>query len=204
MKEHLRYSLQVLSHLKFLVAVAPIAACCCSSRGTQNPSGLSAAQSSTRFDINSLIGKSRSDIEKVLGKPDKAGVDSGTGADRCQYKLAKTRGVRVLYAARGSGLPKTECTEIDVSFERGTTWQVAAKALGLDPSKLKSAQLNNIPSQFQLVGDPFKGWDVFFSDTNARYPGGSEFINDDGGLPLIQFEPRSINDPLPDTVGGDR
>lgn len=151
--------------------------------------------------IGNLLGKSRAVVEKALGKPEKSGTSEEDGYDWARYKLAGTKGVEVLYFATGDGLPKTESGNFEVSFDKDATWQSAAKALGLKVATLKAVPLKNILSLSQLVGDPYKGWNVFFGGMNARYPGGDgpgELINDNGGLPMIQFEGRSINDDLPD------
>ncbi len=150
--------------------------------------------------IGNLLGKNRADIEKSLGKPEKSG-SSEDGYDWAKYKLAKTRRVEVIYFATGGGLPKTSASQFTVSFEKDVTWQKAAEILGMKPTKLKAKPLKNIPALSQLIGDPYKGWNVYFSGANARYPaetGLGELINSDGGFPTIQFESRSINDDSPD------
>ncbi len=153
------------------------------------------------LDFTKILGKTRTEVEAVLGVPDKSGASEDGGYDWAHYKLANTRGIRAIYYATGGGLPKTQSGNFDVSFEKGTSWKKAAEILGMKTDKLKAVPLSNIPSMAQLVLDPYKNWNVYYAGNGARYPGENgpgELINEDQGLPLIQFEARSINDDSPD------
>lgn len=151
------------------------------------------------LDFTKILGKTRTEVEAVLGTPEKSGSSEEGGYDWAGYKLANSRGIKVLYYARGGGLPKTQSSNFEVSFEKGTLWKKAAQILGMKPTLLKPVPLSNILSMAQLVGDPFKGWNVYYTGNGARYPGDKgELNNEDQGLPMIQFEARSINDDSPD------
>ena len=147
-------------------------------------------------DVGKLLGKSRTEIEKALGKPVKS--EDVNGFDCLVFNAPDTKGIAAFFAARGEGLSKEILAFIEVSFDEKVKWQSAAETLGMKPAKLKPTPLSNIPQLMQLVGEPYKGWNVYFSRSKAKYPGGEEFINTNGGLPMIQYEARSINDDAPD------
>lgn len=145
--------------------------------------------------ILKILGQAPAKFEALLGKPTKT-LTTEDGVDFVYYKVAGTEGVRaILQVSQNQAM----MGDVYVSFPKGTTWEKAAEAVGLKPASLKPRPLSNIPALKQLVGDPIKHWNVYFSEEGAKYSGANgTLINEDRGLPMIQFEQRSINDDSPD------
>ena len=148
------------------------------------------------YEVGKLLGKSQADIQKVLGPAVKTGTSEGSGLPWCDYKLQGTEGIKVYYAARGGGLPQTMSVGFEVSFRKDIKWQEAAELIGIKPEKMKLT--SPYPWMSQIVKDPYKNWNVYFAALNAHYPttpgSPAQLVNSNGGLPMISFEGRELND----------
>ncbi len=148
--------------------------------GNTKPSGV--------VKIVSVIGKPMTSIEATLGKPQRSGKDTeGAMMDWSVYSVSGTQGVLVRYSGK-------QAAQYEVSFAQTVTWQAAVNALGLDAAKLKPGAMPNIPGMTKLSGHTFKDWNLYFTVAGAHYPNGGKLINTNQGLPMIEFEQKSLNE----------
>jgi len=162
----------------FISAIAVQYNTACGQPGVAKPTG---AQK-----ILALIGKPKSAIESVLGKPQRAGKDTdGAMMDWSVYAASGTQGVLVRYSG-------SQAAQYEISFAKTATWQTAVKALGIDATRLKPGPM--FPGMTKLAGHSFKDWNLYFCASGAHYPNGGNLINTNQGLPMIEFEQKSLNE----------
>lgn len=138
---------------------------------------------------------SRSALEKLVGKPTKSGSDKEQGSDWAVYALPGTLGLKVMYFATGGGLPKTQPDYFTITFDKKRKWSDVATDLGMKPASMTLKKVYE--GCFQLINDPIKNWNVYYTVADAKLPGTQKLANE-GGHPSITIESRSINDDSPD------
>lgn len=139
--------------------------------------------------VNSL---KKADVEKLLGKPIASQVREGHL--ECQYKLKGVERVEVLYYATGGGKPFDSPDDFAFTVNGDMDWRDAVALVGIKSEKLSLSKV--MPGEFQVIGESLKNWNVYFSTKGAKYESG-ELINE-GGLPRVLIQSRSINDTSPD------
>jgi hypothetical protein len=135
---------------------------------------------------------SRPKIEKLLGKPVKS-VTEGE-AKIASYKLEGTLGVKVVYL--GSGDAEGDVESFLIAFDRKTKWTAVTKLLGMNPATMTPSKMKHDQTTYQLIGDPIKDWNVYYTVADAKDRSGK--LQQSEGLPYLTIEVRSFNDDSPD------
>ena len=146
------------------------------------------------LELGDLLVKTAVEFDKAFGTPKKTGSDIELDMEWKTYPADGTVLFKVYFDTGTRNLVRI----IELSFKRDVKWQKAIEVLGLKPEKVKATPMLEIPGMSQLIGEPYKNWNVYFTGSNGKYPGGDTLVNSNGGLPMISFEQRSINDDSPD------
>lgn len=134
--------------------------------------------------VTKLLRMRRPEIEKELGKPISAKL--GNSQETCVYNYPGTLGLTVTYYGQGTGTPNDIPGQMHASFAKGTTWEVATKALEITGTKLQAKPWAPVKGAFEIIGHRYWPHSFFFTPDNARYPDGA--LIDPRGLPQLSID----------------